>query len=772
MKLKIAIMFAMILLGMPIAFSLTAEAGSDQTACVGYPVIFNGVFSKGNIVNYFWNFGDGHSAEGVIVSHTYTSTGTYNVELTVTDVNGITATDSARVTVIDVPTGCNFCGAQLTLSKNVACGNDTIIAQITGLKNCTGSTVELKIGSDVLCTTYARENYAICSFEAPDEIGEKTIDLYIDSTKIKSTKLTLNKRPPFEQCYDKYGTPVDCSDNCTDKAPQRRWKEVKSVSIPLHFSFGQIDNPILGYSNSLTCGSETYRNFTYGINCYGGTAPNGPKGPKCDCISCNDPNYVCDINSDSNYANLERWLFGNQQNYYRCVNGKIAQGCYVPNSYYSQSCISSTGCSYDTHKAIRYTYTWRINYKLATTVMSTTDYVPMFLGYNQTQTGSKTTQITGGCSGDSVCYTEVPICGDGVCDYNGGERCWNCPQDCGASADGTKPEFDGSCSLIGCSRCPTTDLTFSDVRGCIKKYKEWGEECTCSTMCASGLKCVYKEYGVGKTPKERLQEHTVVPGHCCKSNEKWNALRNRCEVKRGLIVTNVEWEFAEEQYEGLSLAPKNVWEKISPGVYLSDAFINSVKYLRQKQLWCCNFKSVADAMWLKAKITVKNEGDMQEEFELKSSPDIDIQLGTKEFSGSATILPGETKTFEFIWDCIRTYPGVCQRTIVCKSPGDCKFTNAYDAHSAFRIFIYPTYITQGENSIEGLYDSSVYCDSTTLACTNGISVRATGNIPDGFCGGVDNPLDWTIAVWPPGMPVDCNPFVKSCVNLLIGKICI
>lgn len=54
-------------------------------------VIFNASASfdlDGSIVQYNWDFGDGELASGQIVSHVYTSTGSYMVELTVTDDDG------------------------------------------------------------------------------------------------------------------------------------------------------------------------------------------------------------------------------------------------------------------------------------------------------------------------------------------------------------------------------------------------------------------------------------------------------------------------------------------------------------------------------------------------------------------------------------------------------------------------------------------------------------------------------------------------------------
>lgn len=63
----------------------------NQTVYVGETVIFNASKSMddGEIVSFEWNFGDGTSGNGAIVSHSYTKEGTYQVILNVTDNDGL-----------------------------------------------------------------------------------------------------------------------------------------------------------------------------------------------------------------------------------------------------------------------------------------------------------------------------------------------------------------------------------------------------------------------------------------------------------------------------------------------------------------------------------------------------------------------------------------------------------------------------------------------------------------------------------------------------------
>ncbi len=75
-----------------------------RSAPVGERVGFDAIIASdpdGRVATYEWDFGDGTSADGVIVEHAYTEAGEYTVELTVTDDQGASATESVTVTVGD-----------------------------------------------------------------------------------------------------------------------------------------------------------------------------------------------------------------------------------------------------------------------------------------------------------------------------------------------------------------------------------------------------------------------------------------------------------------------------------------------------------------------------------------------------------------------------------------------------------------------------------------------------------------------------------------------
>jgi hypothetical protein len=75
----------------PLVVSLTGTASYDD----------------GTIVAYAWDFGDGTTGSGGVVSHTYTQAGSYQARLTVTDDDGASASDFVTINVSPAPTTVN-----------------------------------------------------------------------------------------------------------------------------------------------------------------------------------------------------------------------------------------------------------------------------------------------------------------------------------------------------------------------------------------------------------------------------------------------------------------------------------------------------------------------------------------------------------------------------------------------------------------------------------------------------------------------------------------
>jgi len=82
-----------------------ASFTADPTSGVApLEVAFNGSNSSdsdGTIVSYVWDFKDGNTGTGQTINHTFSSTGSYNVELTVIDDKGATDSAAKAITVTE-----------------------------------------------------------------------------------------------------------------------------------------------------------------------------------------------------------------------------------------------------------------------------------------------------------------------------------------------------------------------------------------------------------------------------------------------------------------------------------------------------------------------------------------------------------------------------------------------------------------------------------------------------------------------------------------------
>ena len=122
----------------PPLVSPTAKASATSArANAGENVSFSGADSTdsdGTITSYEWDFGDGTTASGADVTHTYSNDGTYIVKLTVTDNSSLADTDTIEITVTT---------PRYTLSEAV--DKNFVKAEMTGSGASSGDSINLKL---------------------------------------------------------------------------------------------------------------------------------------------------------------------------------------------------------------------------------------------------------------------------------------------------------------------------------------------------------------------------------------------------------------------------------------------------------------------------------------------------------------------------------------------------------------------------------------------------------------------------------------------------
>ncbi len=147
-----------------------AVVGDNVTVCLGTEVTFDGsgsIGEEGEALQYEWDLGDGTIENGVIVTHTYQSGGSYKAILTVNDMqnsNCSISTDSMYVTVNTSPSA-DFSGV------NTACTGDELLFDASGTSDVDGDNLtyawdfgdgtDLQGGSNVAHVYGKGGNYAV-----------------------------------------------------------------------------------------------------------------------------------------------------------------------------------------------------------------------------------------------------------------------------------------------------------------------------------------------------------------------------------------------------------------------------------------------------------------------------------------------------------------------------------------------------------------------------------------------------------------------------------
>ena len=146
----------------------------SDTCCVYESVLFTG-FSQDNINQWYWEFGDGDSGSGQIVSHEYLQPGNYTISLIFTDKNGCTDTVSHQK-IVDNPF------IDFTLFPNPVCIGDTTYFESIG-QNITYATYNWDFGDGVGSGIGYENKYLY------PESGTYDVSLHVCSKNIVLTQL-------------------------------------------------------------------------------------------------------------------------------------------------------------------------------------------------------------------------------------------------------------------------------------------------------------------------------------------------------------------------------------------------------------------------------------------------------------------------------------------------------------------------------------------------------------------------------------------------------
>jgi hypothetical protein len=366
----------------------------------------------------------------------------------------------------------------------------------------------------------------------------------------------------------------------------------------------------------------------------------------------------------------------------------------------SSGCNGTVRCDYETHNVTRYTYKWTVDYDVVTTAYSKKDYVPMYVGYNQESSVDAANadiqkSLSGPCEGGSLCYTEVPFCGDGVCDTAAGERCWNCEKDCGGRPDPDKGWL-GDCKhdpqsgtkwwinqYGNCSRCPLADANDVDPRGCVIRYKQEGETCSCNVgECgwgnpesnikgdASKLECVATNLDGSAIEKG---------GRCCHSDEVWDPTYE---------ATNKIDISGDGKYNGgACVVPRELVPR--------DLQITKVSESSPKE-WvptiCCGSER-SSASWLDVTFTIENQGKIEPE---KYDASIKFMEEKNDAGWWGNLWESRVSTastpfaYSHSFDNVKIYPGSPKTGNNIKERVACAFTSASKCETPVKGYMEPS----------------------------------------------------------------------------------
>lgn len=137
---------------------------TNQTICLSAPIEFQSINVSGDITNYSWDFGDSNTSTDENPSHTYATSGDFDVILNVTSSEGCVNTIQKTITVFDEPI------PSFDLPIGPICTNQPVFIQNTTLGDFGGNiTYEWQLNGQPQATTTNLENLTFIT-TGPQEI--------------------------------------------------------------------------------------------------------------------------------------------------------------------------------------------------------------------------------------------------------------------------------------------------------------------------------------------------------------------------------------------------------------------------------------------------------------------------------------------------------------------------------------------------------------------------------------------------------------------------
>jgi PKD repeat protein len=250
---------------------------SAETVFTGERISFDasGSFDPdGCIVSYFWNFRDGTTATGVIVSHSYVDDASYSVTLTVTDDDGANDTASAIKTVLAEPIPNQKPLASFTESAEIVYINDVISFNATSSYDPDGTIVSYhwSFGDDTTATgvsvshSYTESRTYVVTLTVTDDDGATDTANAAKAILVKTVQ--TQNRNPFASFTESAET-VDTGENIFFDASGSN--DLDGTIISYLWNFGDGDTAVGVEANHAYGDDGTYTVTLTVIDNYGAT---------------------------------------------------------------------------------------------------------------------------------------------------------------------------------------------------------------------------------------------------------------------------------------------------------------------------------------------------------------------------------------------------------------------------------------------------------------------------------------------------------------------